>query len=187
MGGSATGCGGRSRPGGTVGDEQFLHAVGDHVNMLYNLARRLTTSRAEAEDLVQETFVRALRGWRRKPPDEVRPWLATICLNLARSAHRHRAARPPEILYPYPDRTVVSPADTEAAAVANLLGETVHEAMWQLPAEQREAVTLMDLCGFTAAEVATLTGAPRGTVLSRVHRDHRRLAKLLEEVAPDGA
>jgi RNA polymerase sigma factor (sigma-70 family) len=75
-----------------VGDEQFLHAVGDHVNMLYNLARRLTTSRAEAEDLVQETFVRALRGWRRKPPDEVRPWLATICLNLARSAYRHRSA-----------------------------------------------------------------------------------------------
>jgi RNA polymerase sigma-70 factor, ECF subfamily len=71
--------------------------------------------------------------------------------------------------------------------VANLLGETVHEAMLQLPAEQREAVTLMDLCGFTAAEVATLTGTPRGTVLSRVHRGHRRLAKLLEEVAPDGA
>ena len=170
-----------------MADEQFLDAVGDHVDMLYNLARRLTTSRAEAEDLVQETFVRALRGWRRKPPDQVRPWLATICLNLARSAYRQRAARPAEVLDPDPDHNSVSQVDTAATAVAHLLGEAVHAALWRLPPEQREAVTLMDLCGFTAAEVATLTGAPRGTVLSRVHRGHRRLADLLQEVVWDGA
>jgi RNA polymerase sigma-70 factor, ECF subfamily len=155
--------------------------------MLYNLARRLTTSRAEAEDLVQETFVRALRGSRRKPPDEVRPWLATICLNIARSAYRHRAARPSEVLDPDPDQNAASPVDTAATAVAHVLGEAVHAALWRLPAEQREAITLMDLCGFTAAEVATLTGAPRGTVLARVHRGHRRLADLLQEVVWDGA
>ena len=45
----------------------------------------------------------------------------------------------------------------------------------------------MDLCGFTAAQVAELTGSPRGTILARVHRGHKRLAELLEEVAPDDA
>jgi RNA polymerase sigma-70 factor (ECF subfamily) len=56
----------------------------------------------------------------------------------------------------------------------------VHRALWQLPAPQREAITLMDLCGFTAAEVATMTGTPRGTILARVHRGHKRLAALLQ-------
>ena len=51
-----------------MGDEQFLQATLDHLDMLFNLARRLTSSRQEAEDLVQETYVRALRGWRRRPP-----------------------------------------------------------------------------------------------------------------------
>jgi RNA polymerase sigma-70 factor, ECF subfamily len=56
----------------------------------------------------------------------------------------------------------------------------VHRALWQLPSPQREAITLMDLCGFTAAEVAAMTGAPRGTILARVHRGRKRLAALLQ-------
>jgi RNA polymerase sigma-70 factor (ECF subfamily) len=91
------------------------------------------------------------------------------------------------VLDPDPDLNVVSHVDTAATAVAHVLSEAVHAALWRLPAEQREAVALMDLCGFTAAEVATLTGAPRGTILSRVHRGHRRLAELLQEVVWDGA
>jgi RNA polymerase sigma-70 factor (ECF subfamily) len=167
-----------------VGDEEFLQSVLEHLDMLYNLARRLTSNRPEAEDLVQETCVRALRGWRRRPPDQVRPWLATICLNTARSAYRFRGARPTEVLDPDTGLDVAAASDTEAAALSNLMGAAVHEAMWQLPFAQREAVTLMDLCGFTAAEVATMTGSPRGTILARVHRGHKRLAELLEEVAP---
>jgi RNA polymerase sigma-70 factor (ECF subfamily) len=53
--------------------------------------------------------------------------------------------------------------------------------MWDLPEEQRVTITLMDVDGFTAAEVAAITGAPRGTVLSRAHRGRKRLARLLEE------
>jgi RNA polymerase sigma-70 factor (ECF subfamily) len=167
-----------------VGDEQYLQAVLDHLDMLYNLARRLTWTRQEAEDLVQETCVRALRGWRRRPPEQVRPWLAAICMNTARSAYRQRRARPSEVLEADTGLEVASSSDTEAAAMSNIMGTAVHEALWQLPAAQREAVTLMDLCGLTAAQVATMTGAPRGTVLARVHRGHKRLAELLEEVAP---
>jgi RNA polymerase sigma-70 factor, ECF subfamily len=168
----------------TMGDDDFLHAALDHLDMLYNLARRLTSSRHEAEDLVQETYVRALRGWRRHPPERVGPWLATICLNTARSAYRHRDARPTEVLDPQPGVDVASPLDTAASAMSHVVGDLVHQAMWQLPAPQREAIAMMDLCGFTASQVADMTGVPRGTILARVHRGHKRLAQLLEAVAP---
>jgi len=62
----------------------------------------------------------------------------------------------------------------------------VHRALWTLPEVQRVAITLMDLSGFTAQEVAGLTGAPRGTVLSRVHRGREALAVALHAHATDG-
>jgi RNA polymerase sigma-70 factor (ECF subfamily) len=162
-------------------DEEFLQAVTEHLDLVYNLAGRLVRTRSQAEDLVQETYLRALRGWRRRPPDDVRAWLATICLNVARSGWRRDASRPIEVLEPHAGATVASGHDTAADAISATVRYQVHQALWQLPAEQREAITLMDLCGFTAAEVSALTGAPRGTILSRVHRGHKRLAALLDQ------
>jgi RNA polymerase sigma-70 factor (ECF subfamily) len=166
-----------------VADEDFSQTALDHLDMLYNLARRLVPSRHEAEDLVQETYVRALRGWRRQPPRDVGPWLATICLNVARSQRRWRAVRAAEVLDPDPGAEVASSLDTAEDAMARMVGDAVHRALWKLPAAQREAIALMDLCGFTAAQVGELTGAPRGTVLARAHRGHKRLAELLEPEA----
>src|SRR5262245_49402902 len=166
-----------------MSDEEFLRTVGDHLDLVDNLARRLTRSRPDAEDLVQETFLRALRSWRRRPPDDVRPWLCTICLNIARREWRHNGNRPAEVLDPQAGTLDASLDDTAAEAIDGLLREQVHEALWRLPAAQREAITLMDLCGFTAAEVAAMTGTPRGTILARVHRGHKRLASLLQHSA----
>lgn len=162
-----------------MSDDEFLQAVGEHLDLVYNLARRLARSRPQAEDLVQETYLRALRGWRRRPPDDVRAWLATICLNVARAGWRREQSRPAEVLDPDAGTTAVSGHDTAAEAVTAAVRDQVHRALWQLPAAQREAITLMDLCGFTAAEVATMTGTPRSTILARVHRGHKRLATLL--------
>jgi RNA polymerase sigma-70 factor (ECF subfamily) len=163
-------------------DEEFLDETLTHLDLLYNLARRLTFRREEAEDLVQETYLRALEGWRRSRPERTAPWLATICLNIARSQHRRRAARPVELLDPDAGLEVVSSQDTEAQALVALDRGAVNEALRQLSIQQREAVTLMDLCGFTASQVADIVGAPRNTVLSRAHRGHKRLALLLEEM-----
>jgi RNA polymerase sigma-70 factor (ECF subfamily) len=163
-----------------VTDDDLLQAVLAHLDMLYNLARRVTSSREEAEDLVQESCVRALRGWRRARPERMGPWLATICLNTARSQYRWKLARP-EVLDAEPGISAPSSDDTAEQALKALDRESIQLAIDELSPEQREAVTLMDLCGFTAAQVAEIVGAPRNTVLARVHRGHKRLAAILEE------
>lgn len=167
-------------------DESFIEDALAHVDMLYNLARSMVRGREEAEDLVQETYSRALEASRQKIPDRMAPWLATICLNTARSWHRRRRARPAEVLEADPGLASVGPHDTAGEALSNIQRSEVRDAIAALPPEQREAVTLMDLCGFTASQVAEITGAPRNTVLSRVHRGHKRLAVLLGEVKRHG-
>ena len=75
-----------------AGDD-FLRATLPALDLVHNLARRMVPSRADAEDLVQETYLRAWQAWTAgRPPGRVEPWLATICLNLGRDRAR-RAAR----------------------------------------------------------------------------------------------
>jgi RNA polymerase sigma-70 factor (ECF subfamily) len=161
-----------------MSDAGFLEETLPHLDLVYNIARRMSPSAHDAEDLVQETYLRALHGWRRRPPERVAPWLATICLNAARSEYRRRAARPPELL----GLTADAPADDAAEQTVSRL--EVARALDELPEPMREAVVLMDLCGFSAAEAARILGCPRNTVLSRVHRAHRRLAELFEVETP---
>lgn len=165
-----------------MSDEEFVQEAMAHIDMLHNLARRLTHGREAAEDLVQETYVRALQGWRRAHPERMAPWLATICLNAARSQYRRRVARPAEVLEAEPGVRQPSADDTASQALHTLDRDAINAALEQLPSQQREAITLMDLCGFTAAQASEILGAPRNTVLTRVHRGHKRLASLLEEV-----
>lgn len=171
-------------------DEQFLEAFTAHLDRIHNLARGLTATVQDAEDLVQETCLLALRGWRRRPPLDPAAWFATICLNTARSAYRKRAVRPREVSADEWLAAMADPQDTPRAAFAALDGERVRAAISQLPPAQREAISLMDLCGFTASQVAGMLQCPRGTVLARVHRGRKALATLLpdeQEVLDDGA
>ena len=170
-----------------VGDRAFLDALHEHLDRLHNLTRGLTRSAQDAEDLLQETCLLALRGWRRQPPDDPGAWLATVCLNASRSTHRKRSARPHEVtadgwLLDRPDED----ADTAGQALAGLDVRRVREALEGLPAAQREAITLMDLGGYTAAQVAGIIGSPRGTVLARVHRGRKALAALLDDREVEG-
>jgi RNA polymerase sigma-70 factor (ECF subfamily) len=161
-------------------DREFLDCFTEHLDRLYNLARSLTRTTEDAEDLVSETCVLALRGWRRRRPDDPAAWFATICLNAARSSYRRRAVRPVEVaadawLLAQPDEGT----DTAREALAAVEAGQVREALSRLPAPQLEAITLMDLGGYTAAQTAQIVGAPRGTVLSRVHRGRKVLALAL--------
>ena len=149
-------------------------------DLIYNLSRRLTDGRQDAEDLVQETFLRAFRAWvDERRPKKVEPWLATICLNLARSGYRSRSRRPLEVPF---EEWMVEPhprVDPESRAIAEIEREQLYRAMRELPEEQRVAITLVDLSGLSTYEAAEVMGTPRGTVLSRLHRGRRSLAGLL--------
>lgn len=142
-------------------------------DLVFNLARRLTHSASDAEDLVQETYARAWAAWiDGRRPRKAAPWLATICLNLGRDRLRRTATHaetPWQTGFDPPGRT-----DVENEAINH---STVETALRRLPEEQRIAIVLMDLCGFTAAETAIITEAPRGTVLARVHRGRKKLAQ----------
>ena len=158
--------------------EEFLAATLPTLDLVYNLARRIAAGRDEVEDLVQETYLRAFEAWvRRRRPRKVEPWMATICLNAGRSRLRRAWNReiPTDLEPLQPD-----PASVEDEVMRELRRSVVHDALGQLPPEQRVAIALMDLTGLTAAEVARITGSPRGTVLARVHRGRKRLAEMLE-------
>jgi RNA polymerase sigma-70 factor, ECF subfamily len=160
-----------------VDDTEFLDAFTEHLDRLHNLARSLTSSPQDAEDLVSETCLLALRGWRRCPPDDPAAWFATICLNAARSSFRRKAVRPTEVSA---ETWLLDRADdgmdTAGAALTAVDAHTVRNAVRRLPAPQLEAIALMDLAGYTAAQTARILGAPRGTVLARVHRGRKVLA-----------
>jgi RNA polymerase sigma-70 factor (ECF subfamily) len=160
--------------------DEFLRATMGAMDLVFNLSRRLTGSRQDAEDLVQDTFLRAFRAWTdQRRPRKVEPWLATICLNLARSRYRTRARRPFEV--PLED-WMVEPrpsSDPELRAVEGVERDELYRAIRELPEEQRIAITLVDLSGFSTYEAAEAMGTPRGTVLSRLHRGRRTLARLL--------
>jgi RNA polymerase sigma-70 factor, ECF subfamily len=164
--------------------EEFLRATLPALDLVHNLARRLVSNRADAEDLAQETYLRAWQAWTAgRPPRRVEPWLATICLNLGRDRARRAATRleaATEDLADHPD-----PTDVAAEAIDRVQRTQVERALWALPKPQRLAVTLMDLSGFTAAEAAGLLGRPRGSVLAWAHRGRKRLAQLVREQQGD--
>ena len=160
---------------GTGDHEEFLRATLRHADLLNALAARLAVRPADVSDLVQETYLRAFAAWHSRRPDDVGAWLATICLNVGRD-ERRRHSRRDTALHDGPLPDIPDRADTAEAALERLGNSWVETALWTLPETQRIAITLMDVCGFTAAQVAAITGAPRGTVLARVHRGRKALA-----------
>lgn len=155
--------------GNRAEQEQFLQATLRHADVLHALARRLAPLPADAADIVQETYLRAYAAWARQRPRDCGAWLATICLNVGRD-HRRRHAQQQAAMATGPVPDVASALDTEQLALERESDGRVQAMLMRLPEAQRIAITLMDVCGFTAHQVAAITGAPRGTVLARVHR-----------------
>jgi RNA polymerase sigma-70 factor (ECF subfamily) len=143
---------------------------------LYDLARHLTGQPADAEDLVQETYARALRAWGHfEPGTDLRAWLFRILrngfLDRLRRARRHPADEPLD------EATAGLPAasegwlrgDAELERLRGLVGEEIEAALATLPEPARTAV-LLDAQGFSEAEVALVLGCAVGTVKSRLSR-----------------
>jgi RNA polymerase sigma-70 factor (ECF subfamily) len=161
--------------------DDFLSATLPALDLVYNLARRLVAA-DEVEDLVQETYMKAYDSWSRgRKPRRVEPWIATICLNAGRSWLRRASRRREQPSASLREET--EEQDVEVLALAALERRRIHDALLRLPEEQRVAIALMDLAGFTAAETGRITRSPRGTVLARVHRGRKHLARMLEAEA----
>jgi RNA polymerase sigma-70 factor, ECF subfamily len=155
-----------------------------HLDTLYRVALRLTGEQAQAEDLVQETMLKAFRARAQyRPGSNARAWLLTILRNTFINEYRRRKREPvavdPEALEPYAIYRAVEDADPEGTFFSRIVDERVLAAIDALPAEFGEVVVLSDLEGMSYAEVAESLGIPIGTVKSRLFRGRRQLQHAL--------
>lgn len=148
-----------------------------HVEAAYNLARWLSKSATDAQDIVQEALLLAYRNFAAQRGPNTRAWLLTIVRNAFLSgARRHGpAARATHSLEEVPDdasvpAALVSAEDPERAAADAERTRAVDAALAGLPAEQREILVLRELEGFSYQEIAGISGMPIGTVMSRLSR-----------------
>src|SRR5438046_2700339 len=114
-------------------DDEFLRATLPALDLVHSLARRFVVQRADAEDLVQETYLRAWQAWTSgRLPRRVEPWLATICLNVGRDWVRRGRSRREEPM-PEEDWEGAAAADVELEAIERLRRAQLDRALWALP------------------------------------------------------
>jgi RNA polymerase sigma-70 factor, ECF subfamily len=182
----------RPEPPNDARDAEFERIAIPWMNDVYRFAYSLTRNESEAEDLVQETYLRAFRSWHTfQPGSDARRWLFTICRNA---------------FLPSPDPTrrevELEDGDTEALAIAQRHGEMIADgtnrllsqidlrpalssALEQLPEPFRSAVILVDVEDQTYESAAEILGVPIGTVRSRLFRGRRQLQERLATYARD--
>jgi RNA polymerase sigma-70 factor (ECF subfamily) len=147
----------------------------DHLDSMLRSARAMTSSREDAEDLVQETLVRVLARRRELAAGAAAgPYLHQALRNTYVSGLRARDRRPRTALTPVEDLHLTAPSGAEPAAV--VATREVLGAIAALPTAQREVVTAVDVAGFGYREAAAALRIPIGTVMSRLHRARARLA-----------
>lgn len=165
-------------------DEQarpFLDETLPLLDLLYRVARNAGQDHHRAEDIVQETYLRAYVAFDQRRSDNTRAWMVSICLNLIRSDGRRRQRRVTEAPLSEAAQAQGFGASVPEEVLAHLDREAISGALTHLPRDQRLAIVLMDLAGLTASETAEALGCPRNTVLSWVHRGRKRLAAHLVE------
>jgi RNA polymerase sigma-70 factor, ECF subfamily len=154
----------------------FLDETLPHLDLLYRIARNAGQDHHRAEDVVQETYLRAYAAFDQRRGDNTRAWMVSICLNLIRSEGRRRQRRVSEAPLFEACEIESNNIGVPEQVLAHLDREVVSQALAHLPRDQRLAIVLMELAGLTASETAVALGCPRNTVLSWVHRGRKRLA-----------
>lgn len=163
-------------------DAAFERWVVPELAGLYHVALAITRDHAEAEDLVQDSLIRAYRGLDSFDGTSPRPWLLTILRNT--NVNRHRKRRPglladPERIEDHRD----SGPGPEAQVLAAVFDSKVEAALETLSAEQQTAIELVDMAGLSYQEAAEVIGVPVGTVMSRLHRGRRRIKRKLSDIS----
>ena len=167
---------------------RFEEVVLPHLDAAFNYARWLAKNEADAEDVVQDAYVRALRFFASLRGDDARAWLLTIVRNtwygrFTRHDDPNRTTALDEMSDDRPDEDL----NPEAQMLQRQTVDHVRAAIEQLPAEFREVIVLRELEGLSYKEIAGVVGIPIGTVMSRLARARDRLAALLGPVAGQGS
>jgi RNA polymerase sigma-70 factor (ECF subfamily) len=159
-----------------------------HADQLYRIALRLTGSPQSAEELVQETYLRAFRSWRSYATgSNLAAWLATILRNIYLDEARRQSRRPviesldeqgDYYLYNHLAETAKEPQE---AVLNRLAGGAIVDSLADVPPTFREAIVLVDVGGFSYKDAAEILDVPVGTVMSRLHRGRRLLKQALAE------
>lgn len=171
---------------------EFEREVMPHLQVLYGVALRMTKSAGDAEDLVQDTILRAYRFWDGfEAGSNCRAWLMRIMTNVFRNRYREQT-REQEILGEAETSAANqgqfqgrAPRDAESALFGRMLSRDVEKALATLPPEFRLPVILADLEDLSYKEIADIMECPAGTVMSRLYRGRRLLQKQLADYAAE--
>ena len=159
-----------------------------HLDALYRVALRLTADPSLAEDLVQDTMLKAYRSWRQyRPGTNARGWLLTILRNTFINDYRRRKHEPVamdlEAVEPHALYRSIQDTDPEGSFFSQIVDARVLEAIDALPADFREVLALSDIEGMRYGEIAETLKIPVGTVKSRLFRARRQLQAQLYDHA----
>jgi RNA polymerase sigma-70 factor, ECF subfamily len=166
-----------SRSGGKSVETEFLVA---HLGAAFNLARWLMRNEIEAEDMVQEAYLRAISHFAGFREGDGRAWVLTIVRNACYKGLRQRGASSQNTNFDETVHSAVQPTPNPETAL--LLAERaalVKQSLTELPAEYREVMVLRELEQLSYREIADIAGVPLGTVMSRLSRARQRLQQSL--------
>jgi len=181
--------------------EEFEEVAMQHINSLYNMALRMTNNKEEADDLVQETYLKAYRFFDTfQKGTNIKAWLFKILRNTFINKYRKMVNTPNEVYYEdfetlnssssyqqeceTAEETAES-LETKFSHLGNLLDDDIKNAIDNLPMEYREAIIFSDIEELAYKDIAEITNVPIGTVKSRLNRARNLLKKNLWNYAKD--
>jgi RNA polymerase sigma factor (sigma-70 family) len=158
----------------------FEEKISPHLKSAYNLARWLTHSHEDAEDVVQEAFLRAFSAFETFRGEQGKAWLLAIVRNTALTLLKRKYNSTDTVCIEETLEDPIEPSpDPEASMLISCDREHVRQALKQLPSDFREAVILREMEGLSYKEIASTTGVPLGTVMSRLSRGRDWLTRIL--------
>ena len=179
--------------GKTARQQEFEVEALPHADLLYNYALRMTNNTADADGLVQETFLKAFRFWDKyEKGTNIRAWLFRILKNSFINRYRRESKEPDTVDYEEVQNfyTTIRAETAEStnlyeSAFGHLLDDDIAAAVTKLPEDFRTVVILCDIEGLTYEEIAEFLAVPLGTVRSRLHRGRSLLRADLRTYAKD--
>ena len=171
------------RPPAGRDENGFADAALSHIDSLYGTALRLTRRAADAEDLVQDTYLKAFRSSHQfEPGTNLKAWLFTILHNTFRNMRRHDGRNPVDVNSETVEQAVDRAGEDqspEQLLTRDTLDADLQAALDEMPENFRQAVWLRDVEEFPYADIAKMLDVPIGTVMSRISRGRRLLYERL--------